>query len=411
MKFRWKISIAIVLVAVLFFPSWQIMRVRADSPSLTVSGSMTVQGGIDVQVTDQTGLEVITNHWTTDAIKTTTGHSWFGGNIRVGSTAVNPDYGRNITSLMVKTDPSYYQLAVSGTVKTAYTTAPSPYMTAGGYFENYLLANNTQNWTTALGMVGVESKLFALEGATGNIKGVANYLSFSKLDSVNVDNWYGFYLDEDQGTANINRQYGLYVARLARGAQSRYALYTEGTTPSYLGGHLGVGTLPEASKGINYKETVSNPGFHPVGVMSDLTTTRTDNKNPGYVPYSGFFSTTIGAANTKNWNNGIVGVFSTTNTAPGASGVISLMMNYAGEASIASSSVTNRYGLYLGNATGAGALTNQYGIYIENMTKGTSGNFAIVTEGGFIRFCNLPLSDPGISGVLWSDNGTLKVSQ
>lgn len=50
--------------------------------------------------------------------------------------------------------------------------------------------------------------------------------------------------------------------------------------------------------------------------------------------------------------------------------------------SSASSVLTDRYGLYIANATGGGAVTNQYGVYIENMAKGGTINRAIQSLGG-----------------------------
>lgn len=44
--------------------------------------------------------------------------------------------------------------------------------------------------------------------------------------------------------------------------------------------------------------------------------------------------------------------------------------------------ITNRYGLYVDNATGSGTVTNQYGIYIASMTKGGTLNYGIYQAGG-----------------------------
>ena len=44
--------------------------------------------------------------------------------------------------------------------------------------------------------------------------------------------------------------------------------------------------------------------------------------------------------------------------------------------------ITNRYGLYVADATGAGTITNQYGIYLGSMSKGGTLNYAIYSVSG-----------------------------
>jgi hypothetical protein len=44
--------------------------------------------------------------------------------------------------------------------------------------------------------------------------------------------------------------------------------------------------------------------------------------------------------------------------------------------------ITNYYGNYIADVTGAGAVTNMYGLYIENITKGSTLNYAIYSAGG-----------------------------
>lgn len=57
--------------------------------------------------------------------------------------------------------------------------------------------------------------------------------------------------------------------------------------------------------------------------------------------------------------------------------------------------ITNRYGLYIGNAAGSGTITNQYGIYIESLTKGGTLNYAIYTAGTAPSVFGGPVSKTG----------------
>jgi len=60
---------------------------------------------------------------------------------------------------------------------------------------------------------------------------------------------------------------------------------------------------------------------------------------------------------------------------------------------------------------GAGStVTTVYGIRIQNQTGGTT-NYAIHTDGGYVRFGSLPTSSAGLpQGTIWNDSGTLKIA-
>ena len=74
--------------------------------------------------------------------------------------------------------------------------------------------------------------------------------------------------------------------------------------------------------------------------------------------------------------------------------------------------ITNRYGLYVSDMTGAGNLTNQYGIYIEDIDAAATLNYAIYVAGGSTFFnddveINVPTAtEVGLTIQTTDDNAT-----
>jgi len=63
------------------------------------------------------------------------------------------------------------------------------------------------------------------------------------------------------------------------------------------------------------------------------------------------------------------------------SGVNSYMYGLYSTVIQSAGTTTNVYGGYVANATGAGTVVNQYGFYVSQLTKGTTRNYAIYTDG------------------------------
>ena len=56
-----------------------------------------------------------------------------------------------------------------------------------------------------------------------------------------ITNAMGLNINDSAGTASVTNQYGVYVNTLTKGSALNYAIYTQGTTPSYFGGNVAVG--------------------------------------------------------------------------------------------------------------------------------------------------------------------------
>ncbi len=149
-------------------------------------------------------------------------------------------------------------------------------------------------------------------------------------------------------------------------------------------GHLGVDTGPNANYGVYYFKNL-DPTTTTAGVHGYIQLTVTDSSNSNEV-YGLWGRVLVTGSNTQNLTAWVVGVGSNIGITTGASGTVTKMANFLGSANIVATTLTNRYGLYVNNATGAGTVTNQYGVYVAGMTKGGTLNYAIYTNAGLVHF-------------------------
>lgn len=77
---------------------------------------------------------------------------------------------------------------------------------------------------------------------TGLISNIYSFVSGVNTTAAGaVTTLYGFYMDDATGPATITNQYGLYIAELLEAANN-FGVYTAGSTKSYFGGNVGIGT-------------------------------------------------------------------------------------------------------------------------------------------------------------------------
>lgn len=57
-----------------------------------------------------------------------------------------------------------------------------------------------------------------------------------------ITNLYGYYMHNCAGGGTVTNQYGVYIAALSKGSTANWAIYTAGTTPSYFGGPVKIGS-------------------------------------------------------------------------------------------------------------------------------------------------------------------------
>ncbi|MFA5131425.1 MAG: hypothetical protein WC467_03280 [Patescibacteria group bacterium] len=103
--------------------------------------------------------------------------------------------------------------------------------------------------------------------SSGTIASARNNTAYIRNISTGIiTNAYGNYVETflNSGTGSIGTIYGLYVNSQTAGATDNYAIYTNGTTKSYFGGNVGVGTAVP-----NDIFSIGNAGSAPAG--SDKT--------------------------------------------------------------------------------------------------------------------------------------------
>jgi hypothetical protein len=85
---------------------------------------------------------------------------------------------------------------------------------------------------------------------SGNGGTTSNAMGFwSRVDSSpghTVSNLYNYYATESGNTGSVINQYGLWVSNMTRGSNANFAVWTDGSTPSYFGGNVGIGTIAAA---------------------------------------------------------------------------------------------------------------------------------------------------------------------
>lgn len=148
-------------------------------------------------------------------------------------------------------------------------------------------------------------------------------------------------------------------------------------------GHIGIIAVSNANIGIIYDEThVLAAADEKYGEFFSIQGSRITSTFTGQL-YGSYSSVRIDALNTQNWTNtlGLIAYLGFIRSEADASGTITGAASFVAEASITAITVTNRYGLYVKNASGSGTVTNQYGIYIEDLTKGTALDYGIYIAG------------------------------
>ena len=88
--------------------------------------------------------------------------------------------------------------------------------------------------------------------SVGGVGGVTTnlYNYWSRVDNstnATVTNAFHYFINDGGGSGGPVNQYGFYVSNLTKGA-ANYAIYTAGTTKSYFGGDVGIGTTTPGEK-------------------------------------------------------------------------------------------------------------------------------------------------------------------
>ncbi|MFN7318623.1 MAG: hypothetical protein ACK5S6_03830, partial [bacterium] len=87
---------------------------------------------------------------------------------------------------------------------------------------------------------------FPVYGSSGTMTNFHGMVHGLTVNTGTVTNSYGIELRDATGTGTVTTQYGVYIASLTK-ATTNWAIYTSGTTPSRLGGPVGIGRNPETT--------------------------------------------------------------------------------------------------------------------------------------------------------------------
>ncbi len=84
-------------------------------------------------------------------------------------------------------------------------------------------------------------------GGSGTINDLYGLVNIPAINSGTVTNSYGLDVWDPTGAGTLTNNYGVHVAPLTKGANN-FAIYTGGTTKSYFGGNVGIGTTSPSEK-------------------------------------------------------------------------------------------------------------------------------------------------------------------
>jgi hypothetical protein len=159
-------------------------------------------------------------------------------------------------------------------------------------------------------------------------------------------------------------------------------------------------TLSAGQYGLNISATLDNT-TSAFGINSVITST-------------GLGAIVEGIRNIVNFNqigagSGTLVIGTTSNVTVLATATRAISSMYGDLVTVNNSStagavVTNAYGISISSPDTTGAITNLYGLYINNQTGAATLNYALYTNGGKIHFKSLPTSAAGLaSGDIWED--------
>lgn len=125
-------------------------------------------------------------------------------------------------------------------VETQHELAPGNAVAAYDSQVQIIGTNNTSH------MVSFQSR--ANHASTGTLDILYGFVSQEAIQTGTVTDRYSYYVADASGAGTLVNNYGLYVENLVKGTILRYAIFTAGTTPSYLGGSIGIGISPGVAK-------------------------------------------------------------------------------------------------------------------------------------------------------------------
>lgn len=97
-------------------------------------------------------------------------------------------------------------------------------------------------------VVGMQSLIVGGGSGGTTTDAIAHWSRVDTSTGQVITNAYGYYVENGSGSGAPVNQYGVYIQPLTKGTSENYAIYSGGTTKSYFGGNVGVGTSAPNTK-------------------------------------------------------------------------------------------------------------------------------------------------------------------
>lgn len=160
------------------------------------------------------------------------------GNVAIGTTAA-PAYPVVMTAVRPNNGAEDYGQQVN----TYFSVADVNYK-AGIRTNTY--ATHTSGTQTYL--IGVMPFVVGNGNGGTTTNGMSHWARVDPQTGHTFTNAYNYFASNSAGGGAVGSQYGLYVEQLSKGSTANYAVFTNGNTPSFFGGNVGIGITAPAYK-------------------------------------------------------------------------------------------------------------------------------------------------------------------
>ena len=238
--------------------------------------------------------------------------------------------------------------------------------TITGIVANPQISNaNSQNWTNAIALRGIQSSIRPGTGVGVITAATAYYAGDASGGAAVLTRNMGMFVEPM--TLGVDDNIGIWIEEPSGGATLNDAIHVVGGR-SFFGDVVFAGNAPSAGaifgSGVELAYSFVNPtaGASGDGALVAVATYQETAGASSRIHSGGLFALGVDAANTQNW------------TATGNAAVYVSLVNDAG----AAGTMTHMSGIFVDVAfAGAAIWTNHYGIRIASVRQGTTNNFGI----------------------------------